>query len=204
MADYTKPSKEPKVEDKEVPKEKRKLEKAIAGTAKVKKENGFSRLLKVFMAEDITNIREVIIWDVVVPSIRDTLFKSINNGAHILFYGEPEAPKSSLAAPRVSYNNYYDRGKQAPQRERVNNLRPELPRTVTVDTREDAENILYELSAMIDDYGMASVLDMKDVVGEPTKSTDNAYGWTSVENATIKRNRDGTYDLNLPRPMPFD
>ena len=56
---------------------------------------------------------------------------------------------------------------------------------------------------MIEEFGMASVLNLYDLIGVTAPFTADKYGWTDIRNATAVRVRDG-YLLKLPRVMPLD
>lgn len=70
---------------------------------------------------------------------------------------------------------------------------------IVLDTREDAIEVLSELNTLIEDYGCATVAQLKDLVGITEKHTDHQWGWESLEGATHRRVRDGGYLLILPR-----
>ena len=59
------------------------------------------------------------------------------------------------------------------------------------------------LEDMIDQYDIASVADLYDLVGIVGSYTDNKYGWTSVRSARIERVRDG-YVIRMPKALPLD
>ena len=60
-----------------------------------------------------------------------------------------------------------------------------------------------EWNEMIEEFGMASVLNLYDLIGVTAPFTADKYGWTDIRNATAVRVRDG-YLLKLPRVMPLD
>lgn len=207
MADYTKPSKVKKSEPNASP-ERVKKEKVVSDKAIVKRENGFSKLAHVFLAEDISNIKDVLVWDIVVPAIRDTLFKMIGNGAHMMLYGTPQAEKRDYRKPTVSYASMY-------QREEKSNVpvsTPQVstsgvPKSVTLPSQKDAEDLMAEIFGTIEDYGRMSILDLKEFIGDEAhiRSTDDKYGWMSHENFYYKKHfGSDQYEFYFPRPLPFE
>ena len=217
MADYTKPNVKMDAKADDVPEMKPKRKQIVSGKTKARKENGFVRLAKVFASGDVEGIFDIIIDEVVIPAIRDTIYNSVENGLHILLYGNTKA-QSKTSRTTVSYNRYYDRGGSnarttsvADDRERN---RARLPKCAEgLRSREEAEDLRYELEATIEDYTYATVSDLKEFMGEETVSTDNKYGWYSLEKAKIRSYRDTDeetgrmetfWELVLPRAMPID
>jgi len=74
---------------------------------------------------------------------------------------------------------------------------------IILRTRGEGEAVIASLSDLIEDYGVASVADLYDLVGITGSFTDNKYGWTNLRTASVTRVRDG-FLLNLPRPTPID
>ena len=62
---------------------------------------------------------------------------------------------------------------------------------IILDSRGEAEEVLSHLVDLVDDYGMASVADLYDLVGITSNFTDNKYGWTNLSSASVSRVRDG-------------
>ena len=73
----------------------KKVEKVIAGGAKLKKKNEFQKLRDVFISEDIGNVKSYILKDVLVPRIRDAIADIIKNTTDMVFYGSTRRPSSS-------------------------------------------------------------------------------------------------------------
>lgn len=64
--------------------------------------------------------------------------------------------------------------------------------------RSEALGVVDSLRDIIDDYGVASVGDLYDLVGITGPFSHNKYGWTDVKNGTIIRVKYG-YRLYLPK-----
>ena len=78
-----------------------------------------------------------------------------------------------------------------------------IPDVIILESRAEAEEVLDRLDEMIEEFGMASVLNLYDLIGVTAPFTADKYGWTDIRNATAVRVRDG-YLLKLPRVMPLD
>ena len=66
-------------------------------------------------------------------------------------------------------------------------------------TQEIAERLLAQLYEVFNQYRVVAVADLYEMAGLPTGTSDNAYGWLSLDGARITKERNG-YVLALPRP----
>ena len=72
-------------------------------------------------------------------------------------------------------------------------------------SRGDAERILTKMEDIIYKNRFVSLLDFYDLTGQPTRSTDDNYGWTNLDRAKVERLRsDNGYIIRFPSPMPLD
>lgn len=186
----------------EVKEERKKLEPIAKG--KAKKKNEIKKFADVFIAEDVTSVKDYILMEVLLPAAKKAISDIVTNGIEMILYGEARS-KSKGRDSRVSYTKYYDR-----ERDRDYD-RPSRSRgrygydydDIILDTRKEAEEVLDRMDDLIDNYGMVSVADLYDLVGISGNYTDNKYGWTNLRNADVQRVRDG-YLLKLPKALPFD
>ena len=54
------------------------------------------------------------------------------------------------------------------------------------------------LISIIEQYDVATLGDLKDLLGLSTEHTDNKFGWTSLGKVEIRQVREG-YAIDLPR-----
>ena len=73
---------------------------------------------------------------------------------------------------------------------------------VVFDTRQDAESIVEKMNEIIDHYGYTTVADFYDLAGVDGSYINNKYGWTSIENASIKPVGHG-YKILFPSALPI-
>ena len=71
---------------------------------------------------------------------------------------------------------------------------------IVLETREDAEEVLDNLSNAIDEFGVVSISDLYEFVGIKSEYTDNKYGWTNISSAKAIPVSDG-YLLKLPKAI---
>ena len=174
--------------------DKKKVDKIVKGKVKTKKKNG---ILSSFINNDLQDIKKYIVEDVLIPTIKKTITDVVKNSIDMFFYGEVSRPNRTNSS-RISYSSYYDRDREP--RRRRNDL---LIDDIVLESRSEAEEVLDRLDEMIEEFGMASVLNLYDLIGVTAPFTADKYGWTDIRNATAVRVRDG-YLLKLPRVMPLD
>lgn len=185
--------------------EKKEIKNVVKGKVKVKKKNAAQTAIDNFVAEDLKNIKAYLMADVIMPTIKNTIWDAFTNTLDmILFKGEGRSTRrgGSSRAPYVSYNKVSERG-----RDIRNNNEPRRGRynfdSITFDSKADAEEVLRQMDALLDEYKIVTVADLYDLVGETGEYTDQKYGWMNLRNAHTVRARDG-YILDMPKPVPID
>lgn len=180
----------------------KKIEKVISGKAIVKKKSEASKLVDIFIAEDIKNVGSYILMDVIVPSLKRAITDVIKNGIDMLFYGSRGTTGRSSTASRVSYTPYYERSRSRDIYTEPRTRSRQTFDNLLLETRGEAEDVLSRMDELIETYGIVSVADLYELVGVDGEYTDNDYGWTNIHNADVVRTRDG-YLLSLPKAMPI-
>lgn len=179
------------------------VEKVVTGPVTTRRKPLSKKFADVFLSSDMEDVKSYIIFDVVIPGIKDAIFDTIS----IILYGDTRSgsAKRTQGQTYVSYSGYSS-PKTKPQRQQTRSRRD---RTVTdiqdiiFQSRGEAEEVLGNLVDFIVDYGVATVADLYDLVGITGPFTDNKYGWTDLSSATVVRVRDG-YLINLPRAVAID
>ena len=202
MEEYKSNSHKSKEEQKSPPTERQKLDKIVNGTVKVKKKSELTKFAEIFLPEDISNIKNYILMDVLVPAIKNTIEDIITNGTRMLLRGEIGVRKGSSTASSISYNRYYDQ-KRYGESNSVQTRTGYSYNEIILETRGEAEEILTRMDELIDTYGLVRVADLYDLVGVSGNYTDNKYVWTNIRNAKIVRVRDG-YMIELPKALPIN
>ena len=184
-------------------KRERRCDKIVSGSVKTKKKSEVRKITDVFISDDISKVKESVVFDILIPSFKKIISEVVTNGIDMILYGETgHTKKSGAAASKVSYRNYNDYSNER------RSYRPATRSTysydeVILESRGDAEAVLMRLDETIDEYGFASVGDLYDIVGVTGSYTDNDYGWTDIRNARIDRVRDG-YVIRMPKVLPID
>lgn len=177
--------------------ETKKVQKVVSGPVKMRKKN---RILGLFLAEDIAELKKHIINDVIIPAGKDMFMDAMST----VFYGKPSnktsASYNNNPASKISYNSFYKNPTKAiPESSKstynYNNY--------AVGTRGEAEAVLDQLNDMISQFGFATVGDFYDMLGVRGNHTDNNYGWDEIITTRPIKVRDG-WVLDLPRVKLID
>lgn len=186
--------------------ERKKLEKIVDGTAKLKKKSTTRKFADAFISEDVSNVKSYIFSDVLIPAAKKLVSDIVKDGIEMILYGgtgNRDRRSSTFRGDYVSYDKYSRRGDERRYRDERSNRAGYSYDEIVLETKGDAEAVLDRLSELIDTYGQATVLDLYDIVGITGRYTDDKYGWMSIRNADSVRVRDG-YLLRLPKALPID
>ena len=182
-------------------KESHELEKVVTGDVKIKKKSGGRKLLDLFIEEDRQSVRDYLIFDLLVPAIKDTLVDVIQRTSEMLFYGRVRGSnaRKSPGGSYVSYNNY-----SSPQKAILTKRSIYSFDDIVVESRGEAERVLELLSDMIEQYGEATVADFYELVGVTGNGyTDRSYGWKDLRGAYVSKVREG-WLFNFPKCVELD
>lgn len=200
-----KPNSHKSKEESPKPAEKKKVEKVVTGVVKTKK-NELRKFTDIFISEDVSNVKNYIFMDVLVPAIKKAVSDIVTNGIDMILYGDSGRNRRNTNASGVSYRSYYDQRREDERRYSsvpVSRTRYSYD-DIILNTRGEAEEVLARMDELIDTYGIASVADLYDLVGLTGDYTDNKYGWTNIRSAEVVRDRDGGYRLKMPKALPIN
>lgn len=181
--------------------ERPRVEKVVTGNVSVKQKKGFGKFLSIFFGdeEEIGDIKNHIVGDLVVPTIKDILLDSL--AALLGVSGRRYSSSRRSSVDRVSYGKFYDDSRSRPVAARTSAMFN--TDDVSFAEKGDAEYVLDRLFELLERYGVVRVTDFYDLAGVSVDYTAGKYGWNSLRNAKVMRTRDG-YIIDLPRAMPID
>jgi hypothetical protein len=185
--------------------EKEPVEKVVTGAVVQKKRGLMTRVFGDFVAEDSSTVIGYVVTEVLIPAAKNAISDAVSQGIERVLFGESR-PRSSTGG-RPSYTNYatrYARGRQEdprPPMSREARARHDFS-DIILAQRIDAEEVIDGLRNMIDQYQVATVSDLYDLVGLTGEFTDDKWGWTDLRSASVRPVRGG-YMLNLPRTQPI-
>lgn len=204
MNDYTPNSHKFREDQKVTTEERKKPEKVISGTAKVKKKSGAQKFADVFIAEDISTVKHYFIYEVVIPIIKGSICDIGKRGIESLFGGK-KSGYSDSRADKVTFRDYssISRFDSVPytgsESKRVYSYDK-----VIIDTRSEAEDILVRMDEIMKEYGNVSVADFYELAGvNDYDFTAHNYGWTDIRSADVYRTGEG-YMIKLPKAFAIN
>lgn len=198
----------------QVPEERERIERIATGR-KVKQSFG-NKLVSELIADDIRNIGDSIFHNA-VDAFKNAVSDAITNGIDMLFFGQTRShggysgnnsirritPYSSLYSSGSNRITKYNEPQPAQPRglgryTYQDILIPFIPEETHNDTKAKAMEILSRMRIYLDRYGVVSVGDLYDAVGEVPDKIDQDWGWYDLSGAYIQSNREG-FILRMPK-----
>lgn len=178
----------------------KRAEKVVHGKVKTKTNNA-RKLTDIFISEDVANVKNYIIMDVIVPSIKKAVYDLIVGTLDMSLYGGRGNGGKRPTADKISYRDYSNPSRR--DERSYGSTRTASGYTyddIVVETRGEAESVLARMDEIMEEYDQVRVADLYDLVGISGDYTDNKYGWTNIRNARVVRTRDG-YKIEMPRAI---
>lgn len=178
--------------------EKKDIKPVVNGSVKTKKKSELRKFADVFISEDVANVKNYIFNEVLIPGIKDLAINTLS----MMLWGEAgHGRRSSSTGSRMSYQNYYNKGKN--ERKETASVRTRFDyNDIIFETRGDAELVLTELDELMDSYEVVSIQDLYSAAGLDCPYTYSNYGWTNIRSAAVIRVNDG-YMIKLPKAKPL-
>lgn len=182
--------------------EQKKVEKVVVGKVTAKPKGPVAKFFENFLVEDFNKVTDYILKDVLVPTIKDTIWTIIARGSERMLYGESgHAPKNSKL-PFVNYGGLFKSSTPMAQNNVSNSTNQYSVDNIILEDRGDAEKVLMAMNAHIAEFGEVSISTLYELIGEPIGDfMSTRWGWRSLNTAGIMRTSNGGYKLDLPRAM---
>jgi len=210
--DFPSNSQQPKKPKGGAPAEK-KIEKLDVGPVVKRKQPLGRRVKAIFARGEFKQAVQFVAMDVLVPAMRDLIVDATSKGIERLIYGDTSPRRNRGYGPsqntRVAYNQV---SRYSSRRDSVM-LPGQPPRggalsrhrqadEIILSSRQDAQNALERLADLIDQYEVATVADLNELLDLPATYVDNNWGWTHLLGADVVQIREG-YLLQLPPVEPI-
>ena len=199
--------------------ENRKVKKIVKEPVAIRKPSPEKRLKEAFVAEDGGAVKSYLVWDVLIPAVKETIANLVKQGIDALLYGQQGSPRSTPSnitrqgnQSYVSYASYSTRKNDPPFQPDPSYRRTSATYQrraahdfgdIILKSRSDAEEVLSQLVEITMQYGETSVADFYELVGIQSQYTDNKFGWEELSEARVMQVRGG-YILDLPRPIALE
>jgi len=181
----------------------KKASKIVSGPVKTKQKSELSKVASTFIAEDVSNVKSYIIWDVLIPAAKNTILDIIIDSANMFFGGSKSRKTTNNNYNKVAYNSRFIGSENSRPAERRGPIMRYSMLDITVPNRGEAEKVIRQMRDSLEEYGEVSVGDLYDFCGIDGDYTDYKYGWVNLESARAVRTRDG-YLLDLPKIIPLN
>ena len=178
-------------------------------TGHVKEKGVGDKLAETFLSEDTRTVKNYILWDVFVPSIKNAFADVVIGGLEMLLFGNARGRRGSSVRggdSRASYQRYYRDDSYNSSSNRVDrNYRSSRSgyNDIFLETRGDAENVRLSMEELVDKYGEATVADLYSLVGMTSTHQDNKWGWRDSRDFNFVRSRGG-YVTDFASPIYLD
>ena len=168
-----------------------------------------------FISEDAPSVGNYIVWDVLVPSLRDMLGDILHGSIDVAF-GTGRGYSRSRSRRRddtyVMYNRMYDDRSRRRRRDYDDydddyyprSRRREDPADIGFGCKEDADDILEMMLSYLERYDEVPVSYFYDKIGRtiPGNFTDEDWGWTDLSRVKVVPHR-GRWYIDFPKVRPL-
>ena len=175
----------------------------VKGVVKQKKKSAGRQFVENFVNEDGETIKSHVLFDIIVPALKDMISSGFQAAVDMLLYGNVQERRVSSNGARRSGagQTNYNIISQKNQNKRYADTKPGPCDDILFDERADAVRVLDELKDQIDVYSRASVYDLYDAAGLSCDYTWKNWGWYDLDSASVMRTREGDFVINLPKPI---
>lgn len=195
-----------------------KVEKAIEGTATVKRKTVGSRFKTIFTGVSMKDVVDDVVDQAIIPGIKGLLFDAGERALERWLGGGTGTGRAAAKGivtnvAHVAYNKFSTpAGGIVGNRPTVMQPQQQMSRRaqavfdfdeIEFQTRRDATIVLDLMYEHLQNYGTVSVAEFYGWADVKGNFTDQNHGWRTLEGAGPTRTRTGTYVLNLPDPIPL-
>lgn len=189
----------------------KKVQRVTTGEVRRQQKGLLRKAKEAFVGDDTKGVMEYVFVDILVPGLKTMVEQSITQGVSRKLWGGaiPMGGAGPLFRPQQPWVNYQQPStlrQPAPQQPGLSKQARATHRfdEIVFGARIDADSVLQQLRALVGEFGMASVRDFYDSVGEESEYTDGGYGWRDLAGAHVQPARGGGYQIILPRPEPLN
>lgn len=177
------------------------VKKVTTGNVRTKEKSIGKRFAESFIRNDAKSVKDYVIFDVLLPAVKDMFSSAIQTAADMFIYGEKRNHGNTRTLGNragTNYNTVY-RTVNGDNQTRAAGGDRYAVEDILFDTRPDADAVLDDLMAEIDRFGMVSAFKYYQFCGLSCDYTLKDWGWYDLQNASVVRTRDGDYTIKLPR-----
>lgn len=177
------------------------------------------KIKEMFFNHDGQTVGEYLREDIILPTIRGLVYDIVVGGAQRSLFPEGLGPRrggvnNRFGGPATGRVNYGAFSQQPVGGAPRNDPRgaPMSPRgrathdfsEILIPSRPEAEMILEQLFAYLEQYQQVSVAELLECAGISSNFVDRAWGWTDLRGSRIEPLRNGYYVLDLPPTVQLE
>lgn len=190
--------------------------KSVVEEGPVERKGGpVKKFKKTFFGGDIQSVTHHIMLEVLIPAIKNLMFEAGRTGLEQMVFGEDRPVRRGRSRER---NYRYDnptspkrRGRgsaylpdQGPRPSRGDRPRPRADTgDIILPRKADAERVLEMMHELIDQYEVATVADMFELMGLASNHVDNKFGWYDLPYSKVEQVREG-WLIVIPDAEPIE
>lgn len=169
------------------------------------------RVAEAFISNERGNIKDHVIFDVVIPAIKNALSDTVSDAINLLLFGERK--RGSKSSSRTPYGSFWASSvSEDRERSRINesSSKSSMGRYLDAcwESKEDANEVLNCMMEIMENYRKVTVADFYGLIDDPKnfpiESVHNKWGWKSLAAVSVVKTSNGYYGLSLPRPTHLD
>jgi hypothetical protein len=198
----------------EKPPEGKSLDKIVSGKVVARKKGIGRKIVDTFTGgESMDVVGNYLVFDVALPALKNLVSDMVSQGIERALFGESARRGAATRTIGRSFTNYGSYSSKSPTGRAGESDSPRSLgsrsravhdfREIVLENRGEAEEVIDTLREAVQQYQVATVGDLYDLVGVTPKFTDQKWGWSDLRDAGVERVRDG-YLLRLPRTEPLD
>lgn len=153
-----------------------------------------NKIINSIVGDSVNDFWDWMLFDMIIPGCKDFIMDTIESA----LYGRSTRNRRNSDGyyGRTNYSSYYrsdstrSRRRDPDRHDRYSRSRDNEKvdyKDIRLNNRADAEEIVDRMKDRINEYERASIADLLDLVGLPSKYTDNSWGWTDPRDIGIKR-----------------
>lgn len=182
-------------------KEEKIVEQVTSGKVVQRKKPIGRKIADTFAGDNLRNVGEYVLFDILIPAAKSMVVDAMSKGTERAFFGDTR--RSSGNRPGyTSYNRMSSPSRVEPRQISYRARASHEFNEIVLEDRGEAEFVLDRLGDLVEEYGMATVNELYDLVGITGSFTDDKWGWTDLRTAHVSNVRGG-YLLNLPKTIPI-
>ena len=158
--------------------------------ARVKRESTARKVVGEIIREDARSVGETVLWDVVIPTVKNLISDTVTRGIESMLYGDARPRSKNTYSDYSGYSRPKGSRDRPAERRSARHAEPER-NEIIFDSRSDANDVIDRMSDLIDQYGQASLADLNALIGASSNFIDDNWGWTDMGSFDVRQVRDG-------------